>query len=226
LLAQPDLGYTSLLGVVTLILLLCAGTKLRYLLPMPLLGFAGLLTLAIAMPERRSRLLSFLDVEGTRLADGLQGWQSLIAFGSGGLSGLGLGNSRQKMFWLPEAHTDFIFPIVGEELGMWVALAVVLAFLLFVLSGGWISMHAPDTTGLLLGIGVTTLVGLQALMNFLVVTSMMPNKGLPLPFISYGGTNLLFCFASIGILFGLHRQGTYSPKRDKGLLPMRESLRM
>jgi cell division protein FtsW (lipid II flippase) len=143
---------------------------------------------------------------------GGKGWQqlqALIALGSGGLSGLGLGNSRQKMYWLPEVNTDFVFPIIGEELGMWVTLSVVVAFLLLMLCSGWITIHAPDPAGVMLGTGLTVMIALQALMNLAVVTSIMPPKGIPLPFISYGGSNLLTCMAAIGILFNMHRQGIY-----------------
>jgi len=152
--------------------------------------------------------------------------QALIALGSGGLTGLGLGNSRQKMYWLPEVNTDFVFPIIGEELGMWVTLSVVLAFLLLVLCSGWITLHAPDPAGVLLGTGLTLMISLQALMNLAVVTSLMPCKGIPLPFISYGGSNLLTCLAAMGILFNLHRQGVYQTQSAPVLAATSYSVRM
>jgi cell division protein FtsW len=123
-------------------------------------------------------------------------------------------------------NTDFVFPIIGEELGMWVALAIVLAFLIMTLCGGWITLHAPDNSGVLLGTGLTVMIALQALMNLAVVTSLMPCKGLPLPFISYGGSNLLTCLAAIGLLFNLHRQGVYPEQRVPALAPQPYSVRM
>jgi cell division protein FtsW len=137
-----------------------------------------------------------------------------------------LGNSRQKMYWLPEVNTDFVFPIIGEELGMWVALGVVLAFLVMTLCGGWITLHAPDSSGVLLGTGVTIMIALQAMMNLAVVTSLMPTKGIPLPFISYGGSNLLTCLAGVGLLFNIHRQGIYQNQRPQALVAKPYSVRM
>jgi len=142
------------------------------------------------------------------------------------LRGLGLGNSRQKMYWLPEVNTDFVFPIIGEELGMWVTLGIVMAFLLLMLCSGWITIHAPDPAGVLLGTGLTLMIALQALMNLAVVTSLMPCKGIPLPFISYGGSNLLTCMAAVGILFNMHRQGIYQVQAAPALAPKSYSVRM
>jgi len=130
------------------------------------------------------------------------------------------------MYYLPEVNTDFVFPIIGEELGMWVALGIVLAFLVMALCSGWITFHAPDTAGVLLGTGLTVMIALQAMMNLAVVTSLMPCKGIPLPFISYGGSNLLTCLAAIGILFNLHRQGVYESQRTPALVPQPYSVRM
>jgi cell division protein FtsW len=163
----------------------------------------------MAIPERRARLLAFMNPEQYRMSEGYQVWQALIAFGSGGTTGLGLGNSVQKMFYLPEAHTDFIFPIIGEELGVIFTLAVVFGFLLIALTGGYISYHAPDKTGVLLGVAVTSLICLQAGMNIAVVTALVPAKGIGLPFMSYGGSNLMMCMACVGILLNLHRQANY-----------------
>ncbi len=223
---EPDLGSTVMMGFVLGVMMMCAGVKWRYLLPMPVMGISGILALAYFMPERRGRLLAFLDIEKHKQGDGWQVYQALVAFGSGGTSGLGLGNSRQKMFWLPEAHTDFVFPIVGEELGVWITLTVVLAFLVLTLCGGWISMHAPDPSGVLLGIGITTLLSIQALMNLCVVTGLIPNKGVPLPFISYGGSNLMICMAGLGLLFNLQRHGVYEEVAASPLRATRSTPRL
>ena len=169
---------------------------------------------------------NIVDKENAVMAKGYQQKQALIALGSGGISGLGLGNSRQKMYWLPEVNTDFVFPIIGEELGMWVTLSVVLTFLILVLCSGWITIHAPDPAGVLLGTGLTMMIALQALMNLAVVTSLMPCKGIPLPFISYGGSNLLTCLAAIGLLFNLHRQGIYQMQSAPTLASASYSVRM
>jgi cell division protein FtsW len=223
---QQDYGTTAILLAILVAILFCSGTRLLYLLPVPVLGMLGIVVISLFNPQRLARWMAFLHPEQFRDGAGYQQWQGLIALGSGGLSGLGLGNSRQKMYYLPEVNTDFVFPIIGEELGMWVTLAVVLAFLVLVLCSGWITVHAPDPAGVLLGTGITVMIGLQALMNLAVVTSLMPCKGIPLPFISYGGSNLLTCLAAVGILFNMHRQGIYQVQTAPALTPMSYSVRM
>jgi cell division protein FtsW len=223
---QEDLGTSAVLILLVIILMFVAGTRWRYIAPLPIIGLTGILLIALAMPQRRARLLAFLDPEAHKDGVGHQAWQALIAIGSGGLSGIGLGESRQKMFYVPEAHNDFIFPIIGEELGLIFTLGVVLFFLLFTLSGGYIACHAPDTTGMLLGLGITCAIALQAALNIAVVTSMVPTKGIGLPFISYGGSNLLYCFIGIGILLNIHRQAAYAPAKARSLLPPPQMARM
>lgn len=209
LILQKDLGTSVIIMCISFLLMFVAGSRVVYLTPFPILGTFGILGIAIMMPERLARLLAFLHPELYKDGKGYQIWQSLVAFGSGGTSGLGLGNSVQKMNYLPEAPSDMIFAILGEELGLWCTLLVVLLFLTVALSGGCIAVHAPDTTGLLLGLGAVSLICLQAGMNMAVVTAMVPAKGLGLPFISYGGSNLLLCFACLGILLNVHRQAEY-----------------
>ncbi|MEM6821687.1 MAG: putative lipid II flippase FtsW [Verrucomicrobiota bacterium] len=216
---QRDLGSTALIFTITLMLMFVAGTKLRYLAPLPIAGFFGLLTLALCMPQRRDRILAFLNPEEHSTGAGWQLMNALVAFGSGGVSGRGLGNSIQKMSWLPESHTDFIFPIIGEELGLICTLAVVFCFLLLCLSAGMISCHAPEPSGVFLGLGVTALIVLQSMMNIAVVTGLMPTKGIGLPFISYGGSNLLMCLFAVGLLLNIHRQAIYSSTNRRGYLP-------
>lgn len=225
-LLQQDLGSSAILVLLGFMIMFVAGVSWRYILPLPLIGLSGILLIALTMPQRRARLMAFLDPEAHKDTVGHQAWQALIAIGSGGLSGIGLGESRQKMFYLPEAHNDFIFPIIGEELGLIVTLGVVLFFLLLCLSGGLISCHAPDTTGMLLGLGITTAIALQAALNIAVVTSMVPTKGIGLPFISYGGSNLLYCFAGLGILLNIHRQAVYGPVKPRSHLPPPQMARM
>lgn len=223
---QEDLGTSAVLVLLAFLLMFVAGTRWRYIAPLPIVGLAGILLIALTMPQRRARLLAFLDPEAHKDGVGHQAWQALIAIGSGGLSGIGLGESRQKMFYVPEAHNDFIFPIIGEELGLIFTLGVVLFFLLFCLSGGYIACHAPDTTGMLLGLGITCAIALQAALNIAVVTSMVPTKGIGLPFISYGGSNILYCFIGIGILLNIHRQAAYAPAKTRSLLPPPQMARM
>ncbi|MCE0522737.1 MAG: putative lipid II flippase FtsW [Methylacidiphilales bacterium] len=223
---QEDYGTTSIMLAIMVAILFCAGTRLLYLLPVPVVGMLGIVAISLFNPQRMARWVAFLHPDQFRDGAGYQQWQGLIALGSGGLSGLGLGNSRQKMYYLPEVNTDFVFPIIGEELGMWVTLAVVLAFLIMVLCSGWITIHAPDPAGVLLGTGITVMIGLQALMNLAVVTSLMPCKGIPLPFISYGGSNLLTCMAAVGILFNMHRQGIYQTPTPPTMTPKAYSVRM
>jgi cell division protein FtsW len=212
-LLQKDIGTMALLGVLTLLLLFVAGVPLRWLAPVPLVGGAGILVVAWIDPVKWQRLLAFLNPEEHRMGAGWQLYNAMVAFGSGGLTGRGLGQSVQKMKYLPESQTDFIFPILGEELGLVATLFVVLCFLLVALAGGHIACHAPESGGLYLGMGLTGLLTLQAGMNMAVVTGLIPTKGIGLPFISYGGTNLLMCFAAVGILLNMHRQAVYEAVR-------------
>ena len=153
------------------------------------------------------RITAFLDPEKHRFGDAWQQWISLLALGSGGLEGRGIGEGRLKMLYMPFAHTDFIFPMIGEELGLICTLLVVLAFVLIAVSGIAISFHAPDRFGMLLGLGVTCFIVFQACLNIGVTTAVLPNTGLPLPFVSYGGSALLAAMAAIGILLNIFRQG-------------------
>jgi cell division protein FtsW len=229
MIAQKDLGTTAIMLAIVVAMLFCAGVRLYYLLPVTLAGLGSIVIVSLFTPERMGRWLAYFHPHLDHTLADAKKWQqlqALIALGSGGLWGLGLGNSRQKMYWLPEVNTDFVFPIIGEELGMWVALGVVLAFLIMTLCGGWITLHAPDNAGVLLGTGVTLMIALQAMMNLAVVTSLMPCKGIPLPFISYGGSNLLTCLAGVGLLFNIHRQGIYSAPRTKPLVAKPYSVRM
>ncbi len=211
ILLETDLGTTLLIGGTVLLIMFVAGASPKYLGPLVIVGVAGLLGVAWHIAERQGRLLAFLHPDQYQEKEGHQQWMGLIAFGSGGVEGLGLGNGRQKMLYLPYAHTDFIFPVIGEELGLRVTLIVVFCYILIVTSGILISLNAKDRFGMLLGFGCTAILGLQAAINVGVTTSLFPNKGLPLPFISYGGSNLLFCLVCIGILINIYRQG----KEDK-----------
>jgi cell division protein FtsW len=209
LLKQPDLGSAMFVVVAASVVLFAGGAPLLPLAIMGILAVVGVIALALTMPERMGRLVAFMDPEAHRQGGGYQVWQALVALGSGGTRGVGLGQSVQKMFYLPEAHTDFIFPILGEELGLPFTLGVVAVFLVITLLGGYIACHAPDITAMTLGIGLTALVAMQAVANLAVVTGLLPPKGVGLPFISYGGSNLVLCLAAVGMLVALHRQAHY-----------------
>jgi cell division protein FtsW len=205
---QRDLGNAVLTGCVALAVMFTAGTRLFHLIGIFLLG-AGLASLAVlAIPNRIARVKAFLDPANNSDMD-LQQFISKLAFGSGGLEGRGLGEGRMKLSYLPEAHTDFIFPMVGEELGFYGTLGTLAAFVIIVIAGMCVSAYAPDRFGKLLGMGLTTLIASEALMNMGVTTSLLPNKGLPLPFVSYGGSALLAACLILGILLNIHRQGVY-----------------
>jgi cell division protein FtsW len=212
---EVDLGTTVLIGATTFVVMFIAGANFALLGTLSLGGLGAILFLATCIPERYARLTAFLHPEQSKLGAGLQQMQALIAFGSGGIDGLGLGNGRQKMSYLPYAHTDFIFPIVGEELGLRFTLLVVFLFVLIIICGLTIALHARDRFGLLLASGIVSLIAFQAAINIGVVTSLLPNKGLPLPFVSYGGSNLVMALFSIGLLLNIYRQGVLEPAPHK-----------
>jgi len=203
---EPDRGTTILLAVVSGILLLIAGARWKYIVPPVLAGIAGLGLSLLHDPMRIKRIFAWLYLEENKSGVGYQAYHAMLALGSGGWTGLGLGNGQQKMGFVPEAHTDFILAVIGEELGLVATLLVVTAFLAIVLCGIYIAIHSRDIFGLLLGSGITFLIGFQAFINIGVVTSALPNKGLPLPFISYGGSNLLVMLLAIGILLSIARR--------------------
>ena len=204
---EVDIGTTSLIGATLLALMFIAGTRLFYIVPVVGMGLGAIWFAAHHIGERLGRVTAFLDLEKYREGAGLQQYQALIAFGSGGLDGLGLGNGRQKMAYLPFAHTDFIFPMVGEELGLRFTLLVVACYVVVAICGAMIAVHSRDRYGMLMGFGLVVILSLQAALNIGVTTALLPNKGLPLPFISYGGSNLAFCLLCMGILVNIHRQG-------------------
>jgi cell division protein FtsW len=206
-LGEVDLGTTALIGATAFVVMFIAGTNPLWLGGLAVAGLGGLLVVATQISERMGRLSAFLHPQNYKDDAGLQQMQALIAWGSGGMEGLGLGNGRQKMLYLPYAHTDFIFPIIGEELGLRFSLLVVFLFIVIIVCGIMIALHARDRFGLLLGCGIVSLLALQAAVNIGVTTSLLPNKGLPLPFISYGGSNLAACMFGVGVLVNIYRQG-------------------
>lgn len=212
---EPDRGTTILMVAVTSAMLVVAGVKLRYVIPPVLLALVGIAFSIFHDAVRMKRVESWLkliriDPDMVITDADWQAWQGILAFGSGGTSGVGLGEGRMKLGYLPEHHTDFILPVVGEELGVFVTLGVVLTFVVLICCGIYIAWKARDTFGQLLACGVTFLIGFQAFINIGVVTSVLPNKGLPLPFISYGGSNLLMMLTAVGLLLSVARQAEES----------------
>lgn len=205
---EVDLGTAALIGATTLAICLVGGANWVIIAGLCGVGLTGLLGIAMLIPERAARMMTFMHPDADKLGKGLQQWQALIAFGSGGFDGLGLGEGRQKMLYLPYAHTDFIFPMIGEELGLRFTWLVLLGFILIILCGGLIAANAKDRFGKLLAMGILLLISMQAAVNIGMTTSMLPNKGMPLPFISYGGSNMAVCLFMIGILVNIHRTGT------------------
>jgi cell division protein FtsW len=210
---EPDWGTTLLLGAVGGVMLVVAGVKWRHLAPPLIAGGAVLAILLYQNPTRLGRVMSWLDVEATKDGVGYQAFQAKLALGSGGLTGRGLGNGRHHGT-VPFVETDFILAILGEELGLVCSLAVVLAFAGFIGSGVYIAWNARDSFGSFLAIGITFLIGLQAFINLGVVTGLLPNKGLPLPFLSRGGSSLAMMLLAMGILLSVARHSR-APARTK-----------
>lgn len=209
ILAQPDLGTTVALGGVVLIMLFVAGVRPVYLLSLILASLPALYLLIFSVPYRRMRVLAFLNPWMDPKGSGFQIIQSQVAIGSGGVFGVGLGHSRQKLFYLPAAHTDFIFSIIGEELGLLGTLGVIILFMLFIRSGLKIIRYSSDKFGYFLALGLVLMISLKAIINIGVSCGLLPTKGLPLPFISYGGSSFIFDMVSVGILINIARTGEY-----------------
>jgi cell division protein FtsW len=212
---EVDLGTAALVGAVGGSMMFAAGTRLWYLVPVATVAIAGFAIVVRTMPNRVERILAYLDLEKYKDGLGLQQWRALIALGSGAIEGVGNGYGKQKRGFLPESVTDFIFPNIGEEFGLYGTCFVLILFVLVLLAGMSIAMHATDRFSRLLAFGITITLALEAIINMGVTTALLPNKGLPLPFVSYGGTNLIFAMASIGILVNIHR---HSPRPQKKLL--------
>ncbi|MDD5770974.1 MAG: putative lipid II flippase FtsW [Candidatus Omnitrophica bacterium] len=209
ILLQPDLGTTIALGSVVLIMLYIAGVRPVYIMNLLLCSLPMVYILVFSVPYRRARILAFLNPWLDPKGSGFQIIQSQIAIGSGGLFGVGLGHSQQKLFYLPAAHTDFIFSIIGEELGLVGTLGVILLFMIFIRQALKIIKNAQDRFGYFLGQGLVLMISLKAIVNIGVSCGVFPTKGLPLPFISYGGSSLIFDMVSLGILINIARSGAY-----------------
>lgn len=219
-LMQPDFGGAVSLGVLTLAMLFLAGVRIKFVAY--LLAAIGPVAVKLLLePYRLERITTFLNPWQDPQGRGFQLVQSFLALGRGGFTGVGLGRSRQKLDFLPEVHTDFIFSVIGEELGFVVVFAVVALFAFLFLRGVRIAAGARDGFVYHLSFGLSMMVALQALVNFFVVTGLAPTKGLPIPFLSYGGSSLLVNMAAVGILLGVSRPQPERRAED----PMREILR-
>ncbi|WP_447977853.1 putative lipid II flippase FtsW [Candidatus Nitrospira bockiana] len=204
-LLQPDLGTVVVVGIVTLGLLFLGGARLAHLFAVVPVLIAATAVLIWKSPYRWQRLMTFLDPMKDPTGSGFQVNQSFLAFGSGGPFGVGLGEGRQKLFFLPEAHTDFVLALVGEELGLIGTSAIMLLFTVLVLKGFQIAGRAREPFGRHLALGITLLMGVQALINAGVATGLLPTKGLTLPLVSYGGSSLVMNLLAVGILLSISR---------------------
>ena len=206
LLIQPDFGTALSVAFMVFLMLFAAGARLSYLISALLVLAPAVWFLIMSAPYRKKRIFAFLNPWEDPAHTGFQIIQSFLAFYSGKLFGLGLGDGRQKLFYLPEAHTDFIFSVIGEELGFVGVAVMALLFALFLYRGVRIAFKAPDLFGTYLALGISVLISFQAIMNIAVVMGLLPTKGLALPFISYGGTSLICNLAGAGILLNISAQ--------------------
>jgi cell division protein FtsW len=202
-LLEPDMGTALMIFLIALAMLFEAGLSLRYAAGVILAALPAVYLLIVRVPYRYHRLIDFLHPDADPQGGGFQLLQSLIAVGSGGFTGVGLMGSRQKLFYLPEAHTDFIFAVLCEELGYLGGMVVLALFVIYGWRGIRTALSAPDDFGRLLALGATVLVVGQALINLSVVLGLMPTKGIPLPFISYGGSSLVVMLVATGILLNI-----------------------
>jgi len=220
---EPDFGTTLLVALVGMCVMFVGGTRIGYLVVAGTLGFAGFVVAVMQNPERMRRIIAFTDPQKYKEDEAFQLLNAIYAFVVGGGWGVGLGQSLQKQYYLPESHTDFIFAIIGEELGLIASLGVVAAYLVFFLVGVRVSFRAPDKFGKLLGFGLTLMITVQAAINIGVVTGSLPTKGLPLPFISFGGSSMVISMLMVGVLINiaLHASGLMEhestrPIKDRG----------
>lgn len=206
ILLEHNLSITAIVMMVAFIMILVGGAKISHLFSLVPVGLVIGITLIFTQSYRLKRLTSFLNPWAYTSGDSYQLVQSLYALGSGGIFGVGIGNSRQKALFMPEPHNDFIFSIIGEELGLIGCIIIISIFMFIVIKGTSIAIKARDNYGFLLAIGIISVIAIQAIINIAVVTGSMPVTGVPMPFISYGGTSLVFNLGAMGILLNISRQ--------------------
>lgn len=219
ILVEPDFGTTMTIAAILFAMMFVAGTRPRHLIALGAVGAPAAYFVLMGAAYRRKRMMAFWDPWADREGSGYQLIQSWLSFHGGGVTGLGLGNGLQKLHFLPAAHTDFIFAVIGEELGLAGVILVLGLFGTLVYRGARCASFAPDLFGRLLGTGITFMIGLQACFNMGVVTGMLPTKGLTLPFVSYGGSSLVFGLAMVGVLLNISAQAS----RRSASAPPRES---
>jgi cell division protein FtsW len=227
---EKDMDTAMALSAAGFALMICVGAKARFLVPIVVTGMV-LGSMVIMKDEtRRKRIDAWMQLEQNPKEHqdvNRQQYRSLLAFGNGGPEGVGLGNGIEKHGYLPEAHTDFIFPVIGEELGLYFTLGILFCYVLFGVGGFLISMNTPEIYGRALAIGLTMMILLPALINIGVTIGSLPNAGLPLPFVSYGGTSLLFSIWTVALLLGINRQNKIvASKESEGYIPQPTVMRL
>ena len=208
ILLEPDFGTSMTLVLIAAVMIFAAGLNYRYIAGAALCAFPAVAFLVMGTAYRRQRVLTFLDPWRDPLGAGFQVIQSIIAVGTGGVWGKGLMNGVQKLFYLPEPHTDFIYSVISEELGLIGATAVVICFAVIAWRGLRVALRAPDTFGAFLALGLTTMMAVQAFFNISVALGLLPTKGIPLPFLSFGGSSLLINLLGMGILLNVSQQSS------------------
>lgn len=205
---EKDMGTAAALGGACVLVMYVAGARTPYILTACGVALSGMALVVWKNPERMGRVMALFDLESDKYkyTDGFQQLHALYAIANGGVDGVGLGNSVEKLGYLAYAHADFIFPVIGEELGLKFTLGTVFCFVIIAVYGIGIAINAKDVFGRLFAIGLTSIIVVPAMMNIGVCTAVLPNTGLPLPFISYGGTNMLFTLFAVGFLVSIHRQ--------------------
>jgi cell division protein FtsW len=207
-LLEPDFGTAVSMLMVVALMVFAAGLDWRYFAAVAAAGIPALAAIAIAAPYRMRRLTTFLNPDADPLGDGFQILQSLIAVGTGGLTGMGLMQGVQKLFYLPEPHTDFIYAVIGEEMGLVGTTLVLVAFAVITWRGLRIALRSPDPFASFLAMGLTGMIAVQAFINISVVLALMPTKGIPLPFVSAGGSSLLINLVGMGVLLNLSQHAS------------------
>jgi cell division protein FtsW len=218
---ETDVGTALSMSVMVGAILFCVGTRLRYIIPTALAAMTGAWFYISNNPNRWSRIEAWLDLENPihQLDKGMQQWRALLALGNGGPSGVGLGNGVEKFGTLTFAHIDFIFPVIGEELGLQATLLVVVCYVLIAVAGCGIALQAKGIFNRCVALGITCIIVVPAMVNIGVTTALLPNDGLPLPFVSYGGTSLVFSLTAIGVLVGIHRRSQVRVHQEFPLTP-------
>jgi len=204
---EPDFGTSVTIGIIVIIMMFVAGTRFYYLAATAVAAVPLVYVSIMHSPYQLKRIMAFLNPWADPGNSGYQIIQSFLAFGSGGIMGTGLGEGTQKLFYLPFAYSDFIFAVIGEELGFLVSVVVILAYVLVCARGIKIARGAPDLFGTYLAVGITALITVEVILNVGVVTGLLPTKGMTLPFVSYGGSSLLTSMAAVGVLLNISSQG-------------------